>query len=111
MDTELTQGADQAQMEALLAQEIAAGARLVVYEYVVSVVILTFRRSSGVKFVRAGESRLFRGLPYVLLTLCLGWWGIPWGPLFSVGALVTDLRGGKDVTPARFDAVRQPAAW
>jgi hypothetical protein len=28
----------------------------------------------------------------------VGWWGIPWGPIFTVPALVTNLRGGIDVT-------------
>ena len=26
------------------------------------------------------------------------WWGIPWGPIYTVGCLSTNLKGGKDVT-------------
>jgi hypothetical protein len=60
MAVQLTQGVDQQQIEALLAQEIANGARLVVYQYVISLVVVSFKRSSGVKLVRGGESRLLR---------------------------------------------------
>jgi hypothetical protein len=33
-----------------------------------------------------------------LPSLVAGWWGIPWGPTFTIGALYNNLRGGKDVT-------------
>jgi hypothetical protein len=27
-----------------------------------------------------------------------GWWGIPWGPIFSIQSLITNFKGGKDLT-------------
>ena len=30
--------------------------------------------------------------------LLFGWWGIPWGPIWTIGSLVTNLRGGRDIT-------------
>ena len=44
------------------------------------------------------ESAVVKGLPYTLLSLVAGWWGIPWGPIFTIGALYNNLKGGKDVT-------------
>ena len=32
-----------------------------------------------------------------LITLLLGWWGIPWGPIRTVQALYINLRGGQMV--------------
>ena len=61
---------------------------------------MTFRRSSDIYFVRAGESAVGKGLGFTLLTLFLGWWGIPWGPIYSIGSISTNLGGGKDVTAA-----------
>ncbi len=78
--------------------EIQQGAKLVCYQYCVSVVVMTFRRSSNIYYVPAGESAVAKGLPWTLLTLVAGWWGIPWGPIFSVQSLVTNFKGGKDVT-------------
>ena len=59
---------------------------------------LSFRRGSNIHFIRGGESAVTRGLGFVAMTALLGWWGIPWGPIFSVQSLWTNLSGGKDVT-------------
>ncbi|MBZ5680655.1 MAG: hypothetical protein LAO24_11155 [Acidobacteriia bacterium] len=78
--------------------EIQRGAKLVFYYYCISLLVVTFRRSSSIYFIPAGQSTLAKGLPWTLLTLVLGWWGIPWGPIYSVQSLVVNLKGGKDVT-------------
>jgi hypothetical protein len=78
--------------------EIQRGAKLVCYHYCISVVLITFRRSSGAYYILPGESTVTKGLAWTLLTLGLGWWGIPWGPIFSVQSLIVNFRGGKDLT-------------
>ncbi len=81
-----------------LSAELQTGGKFVVYEYCISVVVLTFFRSSNVTFVKANENVVTKGLGYTALTFLLGWWGIPWGPIRSVQALITNFKGGKDVT-------------
>ncbi len=81
-----------------LRDEIQRGGKFVVYLYCVSLLIITFKRGSGIHFVPAGQSAVLKGLPYTLLSLLAGWWGIPWGPLFTLEALVRNFQGGKDVT-------------
>lgn len=83
-----------------LAYEIERGGRLVVYSYCISVGILTFQRSSKVHLVRGGESAAAKGWSYTLLSLVAGWWGFPWGFIFTPIAVVRNLGGGKDVTAA-----------
>lgn len=78
--------------------EIQRGAKLVCYQYCISLLVITFRRSSDAYFVPAGESTVSKGLPWTLLSLVGGWWGIPWGPIFTVQSLVTNFKGGKDLT-------------
>jgi hypothetical protein len=78
--------------------ELQRGGKIVCYTYCVSIVVMTFRRSSDAYFIPAGESAVSRGLPWTLLTLALGWWGIPWGPIFSVQSLIVNFKGGKDIT-------------
>lgn len=72
--------------------------RLVVFHYCVSLGIVSFKRSSGVKVIPPGGSRFLAGLPYTLFTICAGWWGIPWGPIWTLEAIGRNLRGGTDVT-------------
>jgi hypothetical protein len=35
---------------------------------------------------------------HVGVNLLLGWWGIPWGPIYTIGAAYRHIVGGKDVT-------------
>lgn len=81
-----------------LNQEIRQGGKFVHFSYCISLLVITFRRSSAVYYVRPGESAIVKGMPYTALSLIAGWWGIPWGPIFTITSLVTNLGGGKDVT-------------
>ena len=80
-------------------EEVQKGGKFVVYQYCISIFIMTFTRPSEIHFIRAGESRLGPGVPYILASMVLGWWGFPFGLIFTPIAIVTDLCGGKDVTP------------
>lgn len=58
------------------------GGRFVIYTYAISILIMTFRRGSNVFLLKKGEWAIKHGYPYLLLSLLLGWWGIPWGPIY-----------------------------
>jgi hypothetical protein len=81
-----------------LKQRVNKGGRFVYFPYTVSLIIVTFRRTSGVYLIHSGESVVAKGFFFTLLTLIMGWWGIPWGPKYTIAAINTNLRGGKDVT-------------
>jgi hypothetical protein len=89
--------------------EIQRGGKFVFFYYSVSVLIMSFRRASPVYFIPAGENALGKAVPWTLLTLVAGWWGIPWGPIYTVQSLAVNLKGGKDVT-AELSAKLQPVA-
>ena len=78
--------------------EVRQGARFVVFEFVLSFVLITRRKTSAVFFIRPGQSIFWKSLPYNLLTLVAGWWAIPWGPAFTIGAVKDNLQGGHNVT-------------
>jgi hypothetical protein len=77
---------------------LAAGGRFVFFEYCISLIVVTLRRRSDAYFLRAGQKGLFRGLPYAMLSLLLGWWGIPWGFIYTPLVVLTNLSGGCDIT-------------
>ncbi|MBN1618062.1 hypothetical protein JW887_01815 [Candidatus Dojkabacteria bacterium] len=81
-----------------LKSDLANGAKFIVFEYVISVIFVTFRRSSKTYLFRPGEDRLVKSIPYMLLTFFFGWWGIPWGPIYSIASFITNFSGGRDVT-------------
>jgi len=89
--------------------ELQRGARIVCFYYCVSVLVMSFRRSSDAYFIPAGESAMSKSLPWTLLTLVAGWWGIPWGPIFSIQSLVVNFKGGKDITAEISGAMNKSA--
>ena len=92
-----------------LSAELQKGGKFVVYEYAISLLVITFFRSSNITFMKADESRVVKGLGYTIPTSILGWWGIPWGPIRSVQAIATNFKGGKDVTDRVVSAMKQTA--
>lgn len=79
-------------------QALLDGGRLVMFEYCISIIVMTFKRSSDIYFIPAEGSTLPRALPWIGLTLLLGWWGIPWGPIYTIGSTFTNFNGGHEVT-------------
>ena len=78
---------------------VLAGDRYRSLPYVISVVVFTMRR-------RLPDVRIFGADPWPMkdiwvaggITMLLGWWGIPFGPVFSLHALGQLWNGGKDHT-------------
>ena len=87
--------------------ELQRGGRVVSYQYCISVILISFRRSSKLFLIREGESKSAKGLPYTLLSCLLGWWGIPWGPIWTVSTIVKNFRGGIDVTDEIMNALHE----
>jgi hypothetical protein len=90
-------------------RELAHGAKFVIYQYAISIIVMTFRRSSDIYFVRAGESGVVKGLPFTFISLFFGWWGIPWGPIYTIGSMVNNLGGGKNITQEVLQSVNNSA--
>jgi hypothetical protein len=77
---------------------LATGGRFVVFEYCISLIVVTLRRPSRVYVIRAGKTGLLPGFPYTILSLLLGWWGVPWGFIYTPLVVLTNLSGGCDIT-------------
>ncbi len=83
-----------------LRAEVDRGARFVIYTYCFSLLIVSFKRGSDIYFIRPGQSAVLRGLPFTLISFFFGWWGFPWGLIYTIESLVKNLGGGTDVTQA-----------
>ena len=89
-----TEGLTNAQIQ----EELQRGARFVIYQYCISLIAVTFKRSSNIYFIRAGQRSMTPGLGCSAASLLLGWWGIPWGPIYTIQSLWVNFGGGRDVT-------------
>jgi len=93
-----------------LRHEIERGGRFVIFEYCISVLVLSFKRVSGIHFIKVEESAFKKGAAFSLISLLCGWWGIPWGPIWTISTLVTNCRGGRDITPQVLQSLSTKAA-
>ena len=78
--------------------EIERGAKFVHFTYCISIILMTFRRPSSIYFIRPRESAIRYGWSFLLISLIFGWWGIPWGPIYTLGAIFGAF-SGKNLTP------------
>lgn len=81
-----------------LQQQVDRGGRFVYFPYTISLIVVTFKRTSGVYLLKAGENAGLRGLPFTLISVLFGWWGIPFGPRYTLESIRSNFSGGKDVT-------------
>lgn len=81
-----------------LRQRVSDGGRFVYFTYTLSLIVVTFRDVSGVYLVRSDENTISKSLWFTVISLLFGWWGIPSGPKYTVEALRSNWKGGKDVT-------------
>ena len=81
-----------------LIAEVEAGGRFVIFIYCISVLVMTFKRPSGIVFLKRDQDGAGQAIGYSVISGLLGWWGIPWGPIWTIAALISNARGGRDVT-------------
>ena len=81
-----------------LEHEVKEGGRFVYFSFTISLLVVTFKRTSGVYLIRANENAVAKGLPYTLLSVFFGWWGVPFGPKYTWESIRINMKGGKDVT-------------
>ena len=85
--------------------ELERGAKFVIFTYCFSIIVVTFRRSSDIYFVRSRESAIKYGWPWLLISFVFGWWGIPWGPVYTIQAIFRSF-SGKDITLEVLESLR-----
>jgi hypothetical protein len=81
-----------------LQDEVAAGGKFVIYSYCFSIIVMSFKRGTDIYFVKSTENRFVKSLPWFFLSFFFGWWGLPWGIIYTIGCLGNCIGGGKDVT-------------
>ncbi|MBL9133895.1 MAG: hypothetical protein JNG86_21970 [Verrucomicrobiaceae bacterium] len=89
--------------------DILKGGRFRVFLWTFSIVIMSFQRSSGLRYYRSGQGCGGAAWGYTLLSSVVGWWGIPWGIFFTIHAIYRNCLGGKDVTADVLGNVLGPA--
>lgn len=82
---------------------VQQGAKFVVFPFTISFILMTLKRNSDIYFIRPNERTFKYSYSYVLLNFFVGWWGFPWEPIYTIGAIYKHIIGGTDLTQAVLD--------
>jgi hypothetical protein len=94
MNIKNTEGLKVAQIKQLVQQ----GGKFVVFPYTISFILMTLKRNSDIYFIKPNEGTFQYSYPFVLLNFFIGWWGLPWGPIYTIGSIYKHIIGGTDIT-------------
>ena len=86
---------------------ISEGARFLVFEYVISAILMSSRRYSKLIYLKPGDNPLSKALPYTVLTALAGWWGVPHGIINTPSVIYRNFKGGKDFTSQILASLQQ----
>lgn len=83
-----------------ICRRVTAQPRYAIYRHVISAVFITWRTvNQGIFCSECGAKNACRAS---LKTWLLGWWGLPWGPVYSIQAIFWNMRGGEQPTSNNF---------
>lgn len=82
-----------------LEQKISKGSRFITYQYCVSIFFaVTLQRFSPAILIDKDEDLSKYRKRYNAISLIFGWWGIPWGPIYTLKSISVNKKGGIDIT-------------
>lgn len=77
--------------------QVSLQTNLAHFEACFSIIFLTVQMQSRFLFEEK-DRRLFTGFFYTLFTFIFGWWGIPWGPIYTIKIIGSNIFGGRLMT-------------
>lgn len=84
---------------------VTAATEVTQFSTCISVVLLTHQFPSRYLIRHSSQATVTRSA-YTIVSLLLGWWGIPFGPIYTVQAVYRNLRGGHVQTLGQMLAAR-----
>jgi len=77
--------------------EISRGAKFVYFEFCIPF-LMHNKRPSRTFYIKPEKSAFYIGLLYSFFTICFGWWSFPFGPIYTIQSIISNFRGGKNIT-------------
>ncbi|CAJ36406.1 hypothetical protein [Methanocella arvoryzae] len=89
-----------------LSDELNNGSKFVVYQRCVSLLIVSNLSSSDIYHIKPNGKYPNERYTATLFSLLFGWWGFPWGFIWTPMAAIRNLLGGKNVTEEAMSQLR-----
>lgn len=92
-----------------LCMKVSGQPRYVVYRHVISALLVTYRGGrQGIFCSDCGAKQAYKES---LITWVLGWWGFPWGPIYSVQTIARNMLGGEQPPLVNFRILSSQAIY
>ncbi|HEX9059232.1 MAG TPA: S41 family peptidase [Clostridia bacterium] len=86
--------------------EVNRGGTFVYFFRCVSAILLTQKTPTNIYFIKSGEKPSQYHLKHTIFSMLFGWWGFPWGIIWTISCIGTNFSGGVDVTQEVISALR-----
>lgn len=67
------------------------------YQFCLSFLFISFKKKSKY-YISDYHFTKCIGFAHSMLTCVLGWWGLPWGPIYTVQVILNNIKGGEKIT-------------
>lgn len=81
-----------------LQELVKTGSKFIVFQYSISLVFFTLRPLSKATFIEKETDFHKYRKRYNLISLIFGWWGLPWGPIYTISGIKFNNNSALDVT-------------
>jgi len=72
--------------------------KTVITQYLLTMSLIVFSAKAPSRYYVVGaENTKLANTIYTIITFVFGWWGIPWGPIYTIQSLTKNLKGGDKV--------------
>lgn len=78
-------------------KSITKDSKVIQYQFCFSLIFISFTFPTRF-LLESDDSRKFHNAAACLFTFLFGWWGVPWGPLYSIQSIYRNLKGGSTQT-------------
>ena len=89
-------------------EDVMRGGRFRVFVWNFSALIVSFRRASPLSYTRSTDVVGAKAWCWSIPSMILGWWGFPWGIIFTITSLYRNCHGGRDLTQEVLSATLGP---
>ncbi len=78
--------------------DVLKGGRFLSFTWNISVILLSYRKNTGLIYVPSHRKSGHHALGWGVFSLLFGWWGFPWGLIYTPASLWKNASGGNDHT-------------
>lgn len=75
--------------------KVSLDTKITRFQFCLSLIFMTIKVPSGYLFTEKMFTVAMNNIAYTVCSLIFGWWGLPWGPIYTIQVTFSNIFGGK----------------